>query len=50
MKTNGNLGESTEWLFSSMFPGRNWNFEKLVSVGGGKPEYQEKNPRNRERP
>ena len=38
--------ESTEWLFSPLFPGRIgiWTvLEMLVFVEGGKPEYPEKN-------
>ena len=40
--------ESTRWLFSPLFSSSNWNLEMLVFVEGGKPEYPEKNPRNRD--
>ena len=41
--------ESTEWLFSPLFPGQIgiWKI-MLVFVEGGKLEYPEKNPRTRD--
>ena len=34
--------------FCPLFLGRIWNLEMLVFVKGGKPEYQEKNPRSKD--
>ena len=39
--------ESTEWLFSPLFQVE-LEFEMLVFVEEGKPEYLEKNPRSRD--
>ena len=36
--------ESTEWLFSPLFPGRIEIWKMLVFVEGGKPEYPRKTP------
>ena len=45
---NGNFSGIHGVALLFTFSRSNWNFEMLVFVEGGKPEYLEKNPRNQQ--